>query len=77
MHRLFKRINPLAAAVVFSAFLAPSVAAAQGGTTVRGYFDFFDNLCYPCTGSMETNPYCTCQAREQEMAQSMEMQTGS
>lgn len=71
MHRLFKRINPLAAAVVFSAFLAPSAAAAQGETYVRGYYDFFDNLCYPCTGSMETNQYCTCQARQQDM---MEMQ---
>jgi hypothetical protein len=66
MHRIFRRINPYVGAVVFGAFLAPSVAAAQN--TVRGYFDFFDNMCYPCTGPMEPSQFCTCQAKEQEQA---------
>lgn len=59
-----KRLNPLVAAVAITALMAPSIANAQG--TVRGYFDFFDNMCYPCTGPMETNPFCTCQAKEQD-----------
>ncbi len=58
-----KRLNPLVAAVAITALMAPSIANAQGGW-VRGYFDFFDHMCYPCTGPMETNPFCTCQAKE-------------
>lgn len=60
MQRIFKRINPLIASAVFASFLAPNVASAQGEGFIRGYWDFFDNLCYPCTGPLESNPYCTC-----------------
>jgi hypothetical protein len=60
MHRIFRRLNPVLAAVVIAASLTPAAVNAQGGEWVRGYFDFFDNLCYPCTGQMETNPFCTC-----------------
>lgn len=63
MQRIFKRINPLIAVAVFASFLAPSLTSAQGEPPVRGYWDFFDNLCYPCTGPIEENPYCTCYTR--------------
>jgi hypothetical protein len=69
MQRIFKRLNPLVAAAVFAAFLAPSAVSAQGEGWVRGYFDFFDNLCYPCTGQLEQNPYCTCMIRQADAFQ--------
>jgi hypothetical protein len=72
MQRIFRRINPYVAAAVVASFMAPSLAAAQ--STVRGYFDFFDNMCYPCTGPMEPNEFCTCQAKVQDQ---MAMQTGT
>lgn len=66
MLRSLRRINPLVAAVVFAAFMTPSIAAGQD--TVRGYWDFFDNKCRPCTGELESNPFCTCQAKAEETA---------
>lgn len=66
MFRTLRRINPLVAALVVASFMTPSVAAGQD--TVRGYWDFFDNKCRPCTGEMETNPFCTCQAKAEEAA---------
>jgi len=64
MTRLFKRINPVVSAMVIASFFAPSLIAAQGGSMVRGYFDFFDNTCYPCSGPLESNEFCTCRVND-------------
>lgn len=64
MHRLFKQLNPLLSAFVIASFLTPSIVNAQGGGWIRGYYDFFDNLCYACTGPMESNEFCTCSIRQ-------------
>jgi hypothetical protein len=70
MLRIIRRLSPAVAAAVVSAFLAPAVVNAQGGEWVRGYYDFFDNLCYPCTGPLETNEFCTCMVRQADGSQS-------
>ena len=67
MSTKMKRFNPLVGVLAIAALMAPTIVNAQG--TVRGYFDFFDNMCYPCTGPMETNEFCTCQAKVQDSMQ--------